>query len=216
MLGRITAKGWLGMKISISAHLSALFVWPWCQMEGKLKESGGYLGWHEQLLTEKQDLVVTIATLVLPTLVRLSVYSLFVQSSSWWKKKCLAEVSVLTVTIWRTPNSFLQFSKCRNISLLWWIKITRIVQMLLFLVGKQCLLKSLLNILYISIKMKYLEFLLMVETMAPITLCQHSQKIAKCCLHYLFSCFCSDVRIIYSWFPKQFTGTCGSLSRHAA
>lgn len=28
----------------------------------------GYSGWHEQLLTEKQDLLVTIATLVLPSL----------------------------------------------------------------------------------------------------------------------------------------------------
>lgn len=63
------------------------FVWPWCQMEGKLKESGGYLGWHEQLLTEKRDLLVSIATLVLPTLVCLGVYSLFVQSSSRWEKK---------------------------------------------------------------------------------------------------------------------------------
>lgn len=53
-------------------------------MEGKLKESGGYLGWHEQLLTEKQDPLVTMATLVLPTL---CVYSLFVQSSSHWKKE---------------------------------------------------------------------------------------------------------------------------------
>lgn len=36
-------------------------------MEGKLKESGGYLGWHEQLLTEKQDLLVTIATFIAHT-----------------------------------------------------------------------------------------------------------------------------------------------------
>lgn len=157
MLGRITAKGWLGMKISISAHLSALFVWPWCQMEGKLKESGGYLGWHEQLLTEKQDLVVTIATLVLPTLVCLSVYSLFVQSSSCWEKKCLAEVSLLTVTIWRTPISFLQFSKCRNMPLLCWIKIRRIIQLLLSLRGEKCLHKSLLDILYIPVMMKLLR-----------------------------------------------------------
>lgn len=38
---------------------------------------GGYLGWHEQLLTEKRDLLVTIATLVLPTLMCCRVYSLF-------------------------------------------------------------------------------------------------------------------------------------------
>lgn len=68
-------------------------------MEGKLKESGGYSGWHEQLLTEKQDLLVTIATLVLRTLVCRCVYSLFVQSSSCWKKKrenSLAEAFMLT------------------------------------------------------------------------------------------------------------------------
>lgn len=56
-------------------------------MEGKLKESGGYLGWHEQLLTEKQDLPVTIATLVLPTLVCFCVYGLFLQRSSCRRKK---------------------------------------------------------------------------------------------------------------------------------
>lgn len=66
-------------------------------MEGKRKESGGYLGWHEQLLTETQDPLVTIATLVLPTLVCVSVYSLFVQSSSCRTKNSHAEVSVLSV-----------------------------------------------------------------------------------------------------------------------
>lgn len=84
MLGKDTSEERLRMKISVSAHLPALFVWPWCQIEGKLKESGGYLGWHEQLLTENQDPLVTMATLVLPTL---CVYSLFVQSSSRWKKE---------------------------------------------------------------------------------------------------------------------------------
>lgn len=75
VVGKETVK--VKIKSIISAHLFALFVWPWCQMEWKLKESGGYLGWHEQLLTEKQDLLVTIATLVLPTLMCCCVYSLF-------------------------------------------------------------------------------------------------------------------------------------------
>lgn len=47
---------------------------------------GGYLGWHEQLLTEKRDPLVAMATLVLPTLACISVYSLFVQSQSRWTK----------------------------------------------------------------------------------------------------------------------------------
>lgn len=50
--------------------------------EGERLGCGGYLGWHEQLLTEKWDPLVAIATLVLPTLACISVYSLFVQSQS--------------------------------------------------------------------------------------------------------------------------------------
>lgn len=99
-------------------------------MEGKLKESGGYFGWHEQLLTEKQDLLVTIATLVLPTLVCLCVYSLFVQSSPSCKKNCLAEAPMLTTKSSRTLDSVLLLSECRNIN---------------FFLVKLCLHKSLLR-----------------------------------------------------------------------
>lgn len=74
------------MKISISAHFSCLgcltLMSDEKKAQGEVVVVMGDLGWHEQLLTEKQDLLVTIATLVLRTLVCLSVYSLFVQSSS--------------------------------------------------------------------------------------------------------------------------------------
>lgn len=47
-------------------------------MEGSSRRAGrGYLGWHEQLLTEKQDPLVTIATLVLPILVCACVFTAY-------------------------------------------------------------------------------------------------------------------------------------------
>lgn len=36
--------------------------------ESARRRAEGYLGWHEQLLTEKRDPLVAMATLVLPTL----------------------------------------------------------------------------------------------------------------------------------------------------
>lgn len=79
--------GRLRVTISVSAHLSTFFCLTLMSDGRKAQGERGYLGWHEQLLTEKRDLLVSIATLAMPTLVSLCVYSLFVQSVSRWQKK---------------------------------------------------------------------------------------------------------------------------------
>lgn len=109
---RVTlCKGWVKKQTGDGSEWRAVFQLtclpclfdPNVRWKESARREGGYLGWHEQLLTEKQDPLITIATLVLPTLVHVSVYSLFVQSSSCWTKSGYAAVSVLR----------LKMSRCR-------------------------------------------------------------------------------------------------------
>lgn len=72
MLGKETVRGWVREREDQYFSSLVCLVCLTLMSDGRKAQGewrGGYLGWHEQLLTEKQDPPVTIATLVLPTLV---------------------------------------------------------------------------------------------------------------------------------------------------